>query len=174
LPQDYRTLRRQNLGDQSGRGLRRNFLVCDEGGGRVNRKYSIVLAEDCRADVYLVRRALAQSGIDYDLHIVEDGGAVLSLLGRIGEEVPRPDILLMDLNLPKVDGTELIRLFKQNPDCEQVPVIVVTSSDSPKDRARTAQLGISAYFRKPSDLSEFMQLGDLVRNVLTKSDGQAG
>lgn len=134
----------------------------------MNRKYLIVLAEDCRADVYLVRRALTKSGIDHDLQIVEDGGAALSLLERIGSEVPRPDILLMDLNLPKVDGAELIRLFKANPDCESVPVIVVTSSDSPKDRARTAKLGISAYFRKPSDLSEFMELGGLVRDVLTR------
>jgi CheY-like chemotaxis protein len=126
------------------------------------------LAEDCRADIYLVRKALAQSGLDHELFVVEDGGGAMSLLDRIGRDVPRPDVLLMDLNLPKVDGAELIRLFKQNPDCKSVPVIVVTSSDSPKDRARTAELGISAYFRKPSELAEFMRLGSLVREVLSK------
>jgi chemotaxis family two-component system response regulator Rcp1 len=130
------------------------------------RKYSIVLAEDSRADIFLVRQALAQSGLDHELFVLEDASGVTSLLSRIGESVRRPDVVLMDLNLPKVDGTELIKLFRQHPDCKSVPVIVVTSSDSPKDRARTAELGISEYFRKPSDLAEFMRLGLLVRAVL--------
>jgi CheY-like chemotaxis protein len=143
-------------------------LLYIEIGGRVSHKYSIFLAEDCRADVFLVRQALAQSGLEHELYVVEDGSGAMSLLHRIGVDVPRPDVLLMDLNLPKIDGTELIRLFKENPDCQSVPVIVVTSSDSPKDRARTAQLGISAYFRKPSDLREFMLLGGVVRSVLEK------
>lgn len=133
------------------------------------RKYSIVLAEDSRADIFLVRQALAKSGLEHELLVLEDATGVTSLLSRIGGDVRRPDVVLMDLNLPKVDGTELIKLFRQHPDCKSIPVIVVTSSDSPKDRARTAELGISEYFRKPSDLSEFMRLGPLVRAVLEKS-----
>lgn len=132
----------------------------------VGNRYSIVLAEDSRADIFLVRQALAQSGLEHELLIIDDTSGAMSLLNRIGEDLPRPDLVLMDLNLPRVDGTELIRLFREHPECKSVPVIVVTSSDSPKDRARTAELGISEYFRKPSDLMEFMRLGSVVRSVL--------
>jgi chemotaxis family two-component system response regulator Rcp1 len=132
----------------------------------MSQKYSIVLVEDSRADIFLVRQALAQSGLDHELHVLEDGGRALSFLRRIGQDIPHPDVVLMDLNLPKVDGSELIRLLKEHPGCKSVPVIVVTSSDSPKDRARTAGLGIREYFRKPSDLAEFMRLGAVVRSVL--------
>jgi chemotaxis family two-component system response regulator Rcp1 len=129
-------------------------------------KRCIVLVEDSRADIFLVRQALAQSGLEHELLVFEDGSRAISFLSRVGQDVPRPDVVLMDLNLPKVDGTELIRRLREHADCKLVPVIVVTSSDSPKDRARTAALGISEYFCKPSDLTEFMRLGALVRAVL--------
>src|ERR1035441_9745565 len=109
----------------------------------MNHRWAVVLAEDNRSDIFLVRRALAQSGLAYELFVVEDVAGAKSLLNRIGHDVPCPDVLLMDLNLPKTDGTELIRMFRENPDCKSVPVIVVTSSDSPKDRARAAELGVN-------------------------------
>jgi CheY-like chemotaxis protein len=132
----------------------------------MNSKYTIVLAEDSPADIFLVRRALAHGGLDYQLHVVEDAGSTASLLSRMGRDFPFPDILLIDLNLPKTDGTDLIKMFREHPDCSRTPVIVVTSSDSPKDRSRTAEIGIRGYFRKPSDLAEFMLLGTLVRDIL--------
>jgi chemotaxis family two-component system response regulator Rcp1 len=134
----------------------------------VSNKRSIVLVEDSRADIFLVRQALTQSGLEHELFVLEDGSRAISFLSRIGQDMPCPDLVLMDLNLPKVDGTELIKLFKEHPGCKSVPVIVVTSSDSPRDRARTAELGISEYFCKPSDLTEFMRLGAMVRAVLEK------
>ncbi len=129
-------------------------------------KYHIFLAEDSRADVFLVRHSLNESGLNYNLFVFEDGKSAATLLDRLGVDVPCPDLLLMDLNLPKIDGLELIQMIRDHHECKEVPVIVVTSSDSPKDRDRAAQAGISEYFRKPSSLSDFLKLGSLIRNVL--------
>ena len=140
----------------------------------MSRKYSILLVEDSRADVLLVGQALEQAGLQYELHVVQDGSSAATLLETLGAETPQPDVVLMDLNLPKVDGLELIRQLKANPRCNSVPVIAVTSSDAPRDRARTRELGVSEYFRKPLELAEFMLLGSLVRSVLERSDGGVG
>lgn len=136
-------------------------------------KYSIVLAEDSSADVFLTRRALIETGLDHELYVVEDVDGAVSLMNRIGVDVPKPDLLLIDLNLPKVDGADLIQMIRRYAGCAHLPVIVVTSSDSPKDRARVSELKVKEYFRKPSDLAEFMRLGELVRDTLENRDALA-
>jgi CheY-like chemotaxis protein len=131
-------------------------------------KLCIIMAEDSRPDVFLIRRALSGAGLDYELLVAEDGEQALTLVDRIGQDVPVPDVLLMDLNLPKTQGSEIIQRFRQHPGCASVPVIVVTSSDAPRDHAMANQLSVEEYFRKPSTLDEFMRLGDVVRNVIEK------
>lgn len=119
----------------------------------------------------LVRQALEENQIEHKLHVVKDGEEALRFVANIGKsgESPCPDVLLLDLNLPKIDGSQVLRAFRLNPTCVETPVIVVTSSDAPKDRARMAALGISRYFRKPSDFDAFMQLGAVVREVVKGS-----
>ena len=131
---------------------------------------SILLAEDNKADVFLVRRSLEEHAIGHELRVAHDGEEALRLIDEIrdGEE---PVLLLIDLNLPRVSGQEILGQLKNKPRCGDVPVIVLTSSDSPADRAEAARLGARAYFRKPSKLDEFMQLGAMVRQVL---DGESG
>lgn len=121
----------------------------------------ILLAEDNFGDVLLVRQALTEHRIHHELHVVKDGDEALQFLDRMGEtgEPPCPDVLLLDLNLPKVDGPQVLQAFRKHPACAKTPVVVVTSSDAPADRKRAAALGATAYFRKPYDLSEFMKLG---------------
>ena len=128
----------------------------------------ILLAEDNFGDVLLVEQALTEHQIDHELHVVKDGDEALHFLERMGEagEPPCPDVLLLDLNLPKVDGPQVLQEFRKHPACAQTPVIVVTSSDAPKDRKRVEALGATAYFRKPSELTEFMRLGAVVKEVL--------
>ncbi len=128
----------------------------------------ILLAEDNFGDVLLVRQALTEHQIDHELHVVKDGDEALQFLERMGaaSEPPCPDVLLLDLNLPKVDGPQVLQAFRKHPACAQTPVIVVTSSDAPKDRKRVEALGATAYFRKPSELTEFMRLGAVVKDVL--------
>jgi CheY-like chemotaxis protein len=130
----------------------------------------ILLAEDNKGDVFLVRESLQEHQIEHELHVVENGQEALDYLVRIGklDEAPCPDLMLLDLNLPKGDGHSVLTEFRKHPECEHMPVVVVTSSDSPKDRDRMAKLGIRYYFRKPTDYEAFMQLGGIVKEVLEK------
>jgi two-component system, chemotaxis family, response regulator Rcp1 len=131
----------------------------------------ILLAEDNEGDVILVEQALAEHGIVHELHVVKDGAEALNFVSEMGngDGPPCPDVLLLDLNLPKVDGPKVLEAFRKHPACTRTPVIVVTSSDAPKDRARVKTLGANAYFRKPSDLTEFMAIGALVKKLAEKS-----
>ncbi len=127
----------------------------------------ILVAEDNRADVILMQEALAEYALTYSLRVLSDGAETLSFLRGIdlNNHPACPDMILLDLNLPKVDGHELLRLIREHPVCSDVPVIVVTSSDSAEDRQRAAQLGATDYFRKPSSLEEFLKLGGIVKRL---------
>jgi CheY-like chemotaxis protein len=131
----------------------------------------ILLAEDNRGDVLLVQQALAEHHLPHKLHVVRDGEEALRFVACMGQpgQMPCPDILLLDLNLPKIDGPRVLREFRKHPDCAHTPVVVVTSSDTPDDRARVDALGISRYFKKPSDLDAFLQLGAVVRQVVEET-----
>ena len=129
---------------------------------------NILLAEDNRGDVLLVRQALAEYQIRHELHVVQDGEQALRFIERMGKPgtAPCPDLLLLDLNLPKVEGQQVLAEFRRHPKCESTPVIVVSSADAPRDRARMGDLGISYYFRKPSELDDYMKLGGVIRDVV--------
>jgi chemotaxis family two-component system response regulator Rcp1 len=132
----------------------------------------VLLAEDNPGDILLVKEALAQHHITNEMYVVRDGGEALAFIDRMGEtgSVPCPDVLLLDLNLPKVDGPEILVEFRKNPQCLHTPVIVISSSDTHKDRQRMDALGVTCYFRKPSDLEEFLQLGALVQRVVEDAE----
>jgi CheY-like chemotaxis protein len=127
----------------------------------------ILLAEDNRGDVLLVRRALQEHGIPHQLHVAQDGAEAMKFIAHMGKTggLPCPDIVLLDLNLPVFDGPQVLTELRKDPECLHASVIVVTSSDAPNDRAHMAELGISYYFRKPSDLDAFMELGAVVKAV---------
>lgn len=129
----------------------------------------IFLAEDNQADVLLVRQALRLHRIEHDLVVARDGAEALCHIERMGAPGgdPCPDLVLLDLNLPKADGVEVLTALRSQSACAETPVIVVTSSGAAKDRARMEGLGISSYFRKPVDLDSFMQLGAVVSQVMS-------
>ena len=129
----------------------------------------ILLAEDNRADVYLVRKSFEEHGIVQDLRVVKDGEEAIRFLAGLGSENSCPRLVVLDLNLPKITGQEILECLRAHPNCGGVPVIVMTSSDSPVDKSEIARLGATAYFRKPTLLDEFMQLGALVKRVLEQS-----
>lgn len=107
----------------------------------------IVVAEDNKSDVFLVRQALALHGVDAELTVHRDGEEMVENLERIeAQEVPCPDLILLDLNLPKRDGQFLLERIRQSPICSSVPVIIVTSSNVPKDREGASRMGASGYF----------------------------
>jgi len=131
------------------------------------RQLRILLAEDNEADVLLVRYALQAHNVLHQLHVIDDGAKAIDFIVKMGrpDTAPCPDLMLLDLNLPIADGTEVLRELRRHPLGSSTPVIIVTSSDAPKDRARVAVLGISHYFTKPSDWEAFMRLGEVVIRV---------
>ena len=123
---------------------------------------TILLGEDNPADVYLIRQALEENGVKYTLHVASHGGEMLSALSR----TDLPDLIVLDLNLPRYDGLEILKLIRDNSALSGIPVVILTSSDSPKDRVAASQLGAACYIRKPSKLEEFMAIGEILQSIL--------
>ena len=123
----------------------------------------ILLAEDNPADVYLIEEALREHKVEYALSLAQDGEQVLTL---ILDAATRPDLLLMDLNMPKRTGGEVLERMRSEPDCAALPVIVLTSSDSPMDRAEAIRLGATMFLRKPTGLDEFLAIGASIKTLL--------
>lgn len=135
----------------------------------MNSCITVLLAEDNPGDVFLVRRALEKHGLtDVELVVVEDGQAALRYIERVdGDDTSvSPDLALLDLNLPRATGSRILLRIRQSRRCGGIPIIIVTSSDSPLDRDAASELGATAYFQKPGDLAGFMQLGRVVRDAL--------
>lgn len=126
------------------------------------------MVEDNRADVYLIEEALTEGGVVAQTAVVEDGQAATEFLERSGERdaPPCPDLVLLDLNLPKKSGDEVLAYIRSTGKCKHVKVIIVTSSDASVDRQMAQDLRADAYFRKPSTYSEYMRLGSIVRDLL--------
>ena len=128
--------------------------------------FTILLAEDNPGDVFLVRRALEFHQIVHNLRLAKDGEEALDLVCRAeGGEFPL-DLMLVDLNLPRYDGGQVVTAVRSGVRLRETPIILLTSSDSPHDRQRLIELGANFYFRKPSDLRSFMEIGLMVRNVI--------
>ncbi len=139
-------------------------------------RFHIVLVEDAEPDVLLVREALQQSGLDFELQVFDDGEQGVDFIDTIDQNVNlhRPHLFLLDLNLPKKTGGQILERVRQSPTCGQVPVVILTSSDSQKDKAQAAYLNATGYFRKPSKLDEFMKLGPYVRDLLNRQSEPNG
>src|SRR5438046_2391334 len=118
-------------------------------------KTRILLAEDNEGDVFLVRRALEKRGLPAELVVQHNGEEALAWLDSHSNA---PDLILLDLNLPRVDGAQVLSHLRKSDTFSCTPVIVLTSSDSPKDRDMALELGANVYFRKPTDLASFMDL----------------
>lgn len=132
-------------------------------------KARILLAEDNDGDVFLVRRALQKRGVSHELVVAHNGEEALGWLdGHAGQQMGdgAPDLILLDLNLPRVDGAQLLSHIRKSDSFCRTPVIVLTSSDSPKDRQMALELGANLYFRKPTDLASFMDLGRIIEETL--------
>ena len=132
-------------------------------------KSRILLAEDNDGDVFLVRRALAKKGLSHELVVAHDGEEALTWLddhSGTSNGSSAPDLIMLDLNLPRVDGAQLLSHIRKSDWFSHTPVIVLTSSDSPKDRQTAMELGANRYFRKPTDLASFMDLGRIIEETL--------
>ena len=130
---------------------------------------NLLLVEDSPADVFLVREAIQAEGIPFHLQVADDGEIAIDILNRVDASAAPLDLLLLDLNVPRQDGTMVLERLRKSPFCGAIPVIMISSSDSARDRQRAFELGATEYFRKPSSLTEFMKLGQLVRRLCESS-----
>lgn len=126
----------------------------------MTRAIEVLLAEDDPADVRLTREALKSSKLSVRLSVVENGEEALAFLRREGpyKDAPRPDLIMLDLNMPRCDGREVLRAVKTDPDLRSIPVCVVTTSDNSRDINDAYQLGVNCYVTKPIDLDQFMRV----------------
>jgi chemotaxis family two-component system response regulator Rcp1 len=131
----------------------------------------ILIAEDSKSDVFLIREALRKSGIDAQIHVVDDGEKTILFFAQADADpaAPCPDLILLDINMPRYKGGDILRRLRASFRCSGALVLIVTSSDSPRDREEMNALGANAYFRKPSEFSEFMKLGPVVGELLARS-----
>ena len=125
-----------------------------------SKPVEILLVEDEPGDVRLTIEAMRQAKVRNTLHVVEDGMEALDFLFRRGPfaQAPRPDLILLDLNLPKKDGREVLSIIKEDPNLRQIPVVVLTTSGADIDIMRCYSLHASCYVTKPVDLNQFLHV----------------
>ena len=132
-------------------------------GGIGGRAAVVLLAEDDPGDQELTRRAFEEGNLNSDLHIVENGEEALDYLKHRGryadpEASPRPDLILLDLNMPKVDGRQALRLIKSDPELRRISVVILTTSQEEEDVIRSYDLGCNSYISKPMDIDDFISV----------------
>jgi len=137
------------------------------------QRFQILVVEDSEPDVLLVKEALERAGLEVELQVLDDGEKAINLIESLERDgaVSPPDLVVLDLNLPRMNGGQVLKRLRQSATCGRIPVMILTSSDSPKDKAEASRLQATQYFRKPSRLDEFMGLGAVVRDLLRKTDG---
>jgi CheY-like chemotaxis protein len=130
--------------------------------------YRIAVIEDNPADTFLLEEALVRAGINYSMETIEDGEHAAMFIRETGQD--KPDLFILDLNLPKIKGADILRLIERQADLANVPVIVWSSSDLPKDREAIALSRVSTFLVKPNTLDGFLEIGMVIRKILRMPD----
>lgn len=130
-----------------------------------NRQVQILLVEDNPADARLTQEAIRDTEFRYQLHLAEDGEEAMEFLHQEGEfaDVPRPDLILLDLNLPGMDGREVLAEIKSDDDLGSIPVVVLTTSTAQQDLLYSYGLRANSYVNKPIDRDRF---NDMIKSVM--------
>ena len=135
----------------------------------IGKPIDILMVEDNPDDVELTEECLKGTKINYRLRIVEDGEQAMDFLRKQGKYVqaPRPDLILLDLKLPKKDGHEVLREIKSDPGLKRIPVVVLTTSQDEKDIVKSYEEYASCYVTKPLDLNQLLGVAKWLENWLT-------
>ena len=128
------------------------------------RSLSVLLVDDDPGDVLMIEEALEQLDSARVVHVVNDGEEAVAFLRRLGRyaDAPRPDVVLLDLNMPRMDGRQVLAEVKADEDLRTIPIIVFTTSQAPDDVVRSYSLHANAYVTKPINLDE---LNDIIRRI---------
>ncbi len=130
--------------------------------------FRILLAEDNPGDVRLFREALGSLALSFELIVAEDGQKAIAII----KDTASPhalDLIVLDVNLPRHKGDEVLRQVRAEPLLGNIPVIVMTSSEAPADKAAATWLGADLYLRKPSDLEELLEVAEVIEKVLRRN-----
>jgi len=124
------------------------------------RQIEVLLVEDDPGDVLMTKEAFEDYKLSNQLHVVNDGAEAMDFLRREGAhaDAPRPDLVLLDLNLPRMDGREVLQAIKSDPALASIPVVVLTTSEAEEDVLRSYDLHANAYVTKPVDFDRFIQV----------------
>ena len=124
------------------------------------RQIEVLLVEDDPGDVLMTREAFEDYKLSNQLHVVNDGAEAMEFLRQEGAHIdaPRPDLVLLDLNLPRMDGREVLQAIKSDPELANIPVVVLTTSEAKEDVLRSYSLHANAYVTKPVDFDRFIQV----------------
>ena len=137
--------------------------------------FQILLAEDNPGDVRLFIEALNSFGLSYQLAVAEDGQKAIAMVKGAAEgSQTRPDVIVLDVNLPRRNGDDVLRQIRAEPALRGLPVIMLTSSESPADYSVAKGLGADLYLRKPSNLEELLEIARIIEGVLTRAPGAKG
>ena len=130
------------------------------------RAVEVLLVEDDPGDIELTKEAIEKARLSINLNVVRDGEEAMTYLRRKGEfdKAVRPDLVLLDLNMPRKDGREVLREIRSDPDLTSLPVVILTTSDADEDILRTYDLGANCYVTKPVGLEQFMKVVQTVGN----------
>jgi len=125
---------------------------------------NVLLVEDNEDDIELTLEALEDSKVRMETHVVTDGISAMAFLHREGDyaDKPRPDLILLDLNLPLMDGREVLKNIKEDPNLAQIPVVVLTTSEDDGDISNAYQLHANCYISKPVD---FLKFTEIIRQI---------
>jgi chemotaxis family two-component system response regulator Rcp1 len=131
-----------------------------ESAGTGAEPIEVLLVEDSPGDVRLTREAFKDAKVHINLHVASDGVEAMEYLGRVGNHAnaPRPDLILLDLNLPKKDGREVLTELKESPALKSIPVVILTTSASEADIQGSYQHHANCYITKPVDLEGFLKV----------------
>ena len=129
----------------------------------------MLIVEDNQADVYLIEEAIGATKLPLSLHIVKDGDQAVRFFDQADNDpaAPCPSLVILDINLPKRQGGEVLKHMRASRKCAEALVIAISTSDAAQDRAQMKSLGANWYFRKPSAYAEFMKLSEVVKTLLS-------
>lgn len=133
---------------------------------RLYKTVNVLLVEDSEADIRLTRETLKENKLKIDLEVVNDGIEAIAYLKKEGEYkgMKRPDLILLDLNLPKKDGREILAEIKSDSDLKSIPTVILTVSKDEEDILRTYELGANCFITKPVDLKQFTKVIDAIED----------
>ena len=129
---------------------------------------AIVVAEDNIGDIFLVQEAIAAHNLDVNIYVMNDGAEVMTFFRQLdADSITCPNILLLDLNIPKADGFQVLSFLRASKRCRWIPVVVMTSSGAQADREKSSSFDVNAYFVKPSNVADFYAIGGILHRLLS-------